>query len=56
MMCKRGKADVEKACMGVAGTVSAEVDLAAKNVTVVGTASVDALKAAITEAGYDVVE
>jgi Cu+-exporting ATPase len=56
MMCKHCKAHVEKACMGVAGTVSAEVDLAAKNVTVVGTASVDALKAAITEAGYDVVE
>ena len=56
MMCKHCKAHVEKACMGVAGTVSAEVDLTAKNVTVVGTASVEDLKAAITEAGYDVVE
>ena len=56
MMCKHCKAHVEKACMGVAGTVSAEVDLAAKNVTVVGTASVETLKAAITEAGYDVVD
>ena len=56
MMCKHCKAHVEKACMGVAGTVSAEVDLAAKNVTVVGTASVEALKAAITEAGYDVID
>jgi Cu+-exporting ATPase len=53
MMCKHCKAHVEKACMGVAGTVSAEVDLAAKNVTVVGTASVDALKAALAP-GYPV--
>ncbi len=56
MMCKHCKAHVEKACMGVAGTISAEVDLAAKNVTVIGTASVEALKAAITEEGYDVME
>ena len=56
MMCKHCKAHVEKACMGVAGTVSAEVDLTAKNVTVIGTASLEALKAAITEAGYDVVD
>ncbi|MBR2890326.1 MAG: heavy metal translocating P-type ATPase [Oscillospiraceae bacterium] len=56
MMCKHCKAHVEKACKGVAGTVDAVVDLAAKNVTVTGTASLEALKAAITEAGYDVVE
>ena len=56
MMCKHCKAHVEKACMGVAGTVSAEVDLTAKNVTVIGTASKEALTAAITEAGYDVVD
>jgi copper chaperone CopZ len=47
---------VEKACKGVAGTVDAVVDLQAKNVTVTGTASVEALKAAITEAGYDVID
>ena len=56
MMCKHCKAHVEKACKGVAGTVDAVVDLAAKNVTVTGTADLEALKAAITEAGYDVVE
>ena len=56
MMCKHCKAHVEKACKGVEGTVDAVVDLEAKNVTVTGTASVEALKAAITEAGYDVVE
>jgi copper chaperone len=56
MMCKHSKAHVEKACMGVAGTVSDEVDLTDKNVTVIGTASKEALTAAITEAGYDVVD
>ena len=56
MMCKHCKAHVEKACKGVAGTVEAVVDLAAKNVTVTGTADPAALKAAITEAGYDVTD
>ena len=56
MMCVHCKAHVEKACMGVAGTVSAQVDLQAKNVTVVGTAKVEDLMKAITEAGYEVVE
>ena len=56
MMCKHCKAHVEKACKGVAGTVDAVVDLEAKNVTVTGTADVEALKAAITEAGYDVID
>jgi copper chaperone CopZ len=56
MMCKHCKAHVEKACKSVPGTVDAVVDLQAKNVTVTGSADVAALKAAITEAGYDVVE
>ena len=56
MMCKHCKAHVEKACKAVEGTVDAVVDLAAKNVTVTGTASVEALKAAIVEAGYEVGE
>ena len=47
---------VHLACKGVEGTVDAVVDLEAKNVTVTGTAAVEALKAAITEAGYDVVD
>ncbi len=55
MMCKHCKAHVEKACKGVEGTVDAVVDLEAKNVTVTGTASLEALKAAITEAGYEVI-
>ena len=56
MMCKHCKAHVEKACKGVPGTVDAVVDLEAKNVSVTGTASVENLKAAIVEAGYEVVE
>ncbi len=56
MMCKHCKAHVEKACKGVNGTVDAVVDLAAGNVTVTGSANLDELKAAIVEAGYEVVE
>ena len=56
MMCKHCKAHVEKACKGVAGTVDAVVDLMAKNVTVTGTADLEALKAAIVEAGYEVID
>ena len=56
MMCKHCKAHVEKACKGVAGTVDAVVDLDAKNVKVTGTADLEALKAAIVDAGYEVVE
>ena len=56
MMCKHCKAHVEKACKGVAGTVDAVVDLAAKNVTVTGTADLEALKAAIVDAGYEVTD
>lgn len=56
MMCMHCKAHVEKACKSVAGTVDAVVDLEAKNVTVTGDASVEALKKAIIDAGYEVVE
>lgn len=56
MMCNHCKAHVEKACKEVAGTVDAIVDLQAKQVTVSGTASVDSLKKAIVDAGYEVVE
>jgi len=55
MMCPHCKAMVEKVCKAVPGTVDAVVDLQAKNVTVTGDASVDALKKAITDAGYEVV-
>ncbi len=56
MMCPHCKAAVEKACKAVAGTVDAVVDLQAKNVTVTGDASVEALKQAIVDAGYEVVQ
>ena len=56
MMCVHCKAMVEKVCKAVPGTVDAVVDLQAKNVTVTGEADVAALKKAITDAGYEVVE
>lgn len=56
MMCNHCKARVEKVCNAVEGVSSAVVDLAAKTVTVVGTADVSLLKKAITTAGYKVVE
>ncbi len=55
MMCPHCKARVEAVCKAVAGTVDAVVDLQEKNVTVTGDASVEALKKAITEAGYEVI-
>ena len=56
MMCTHCKAMVEKVCKGVAGAEDAVVDLQAKTVTVTGNASADALKKAITDAGYEVIE
>ena len=56
MMCVHCKAMVEKVCKAVPGTVDAVVDLQAKNVTVTGDADVTALKKAIVDAGYEVVE
>lgn len=54
-MCAHCKAAVERACMGVAGTQDAQVDLQEKTVTVIGTASRDALREAIENAGYQVI-
>ena len=56
MMCKHCKARVEKVCKAVPGTQEAEVDLMAKTVTVTGNADVAALKQAIIDADYEVVE
>jgi copper chaperone CopZ len=56
MMCGHCTASVEKACMRVAGTVSAVASLDEKTVTVTGTASYEDLKKAITAEDYDVVE
>jgi copper chaperone CopZ len=46
---------VEQVCKAVPGATDAVVDLQAKNVTVSGAADVEALKKAITDAGYEVV-
>lgn len=56
MMCGHCKARVEKVCKEVPGTEDAVVDLAAKTVTVTGNADLAALKKAITDADYTVVE
>ena len=56
MMCKHCKARVESVCKGVSGVTDAVVDLEAKTVTVSGTADVQAVKKAIADAGYQVVE
>ena len=56
MMCPHCKAMVEKVCKAVSGTTNAVVDLQAKNVTVTGDADVTALKKAIVDAGYEVID
>ena len=55
MMCPHCKARVESVCKAVEGTQDAVVDLQQKIVTVTGKADLDALKKAITDAGYEVV-
>ena len=56
MMCPHCKAMVEKVCKAVPGTQDAVVDLSAKTVTVIGDPELTAVKQAITDAGYEVVE
>ena len=56
MMCGHCKATVEKVCSKVPGCTAAVVDLAEKNVTVSGNPDIAAVKKAITDAGYEVVE
>ena len=56
MMCKHCKARVESVCKAVPGVADAVVDLEAKTVTVSGTADVQAVKKAIADADYEVVE
>ena len=55
MMCVHCKARVESVCKSVAGVTDAVVDLQKKQVTVTGNASVEAVKKAIADAGYEVV-
>ena len=56
MMCGHCTAAVEKACMGVPGTLDAKADLEKKQVTVQGEANCDALEKAIVEAGYTILK
>ena len=56
MMCPHCKARVEGVCKAVSGTADAVVDLDKKQVTVTGNFAVDAVKRAITDAGYIVQE
>ena len=56
MMCSHCTASVEKACMAVPGTVRAVASLEQKNVTVTGTADLEALKKAIIDEDYEILE
>lgn len=56
MMCTHCKAMVEKVCKAVPGATDAVVDLQKKQVTVMGNADLEALRKAITDAGYEVIE
>ena len=56
MMCKHCKATVEKACLAVPGVESAEVDLLQKNVAIVGNADLEAIKKAIREEDFEILE
>ena len=55
MMCTHCKARVETVCKAVPGVTDAVVNLEAKQVSILGNASVEALKKAITDAGYEVI-
>lgn len=52
--CGHCKAAIEKELAPVEGVESAVVDVEGRTVTVVGTASEDAVRAAVDEAGYEV--
>ena len=56
MMCGHCKARVEKALKAVAGVETVEISLENKTATVTGRADASALRQAVTDAGYQVVE
>lgn len=56
MMCTHCQARVEKLCRQMPGVTDAVVDLKAKTVTVTGDPDIQAVKKAINDAGYRVVE
>ena len=56
MMCGHCTAAVEKACLSVTGVESAIANLEANNVTVVGNFDVEAVKKAIRNEDYEILE
>ncbi len=56
MMCSHCTAAVERACKAVPGVENAVANLEEKNVTVTGNADLEALKQAIRDADYEVLE
>ena len=54
MMCQHCVAHVRKALEGVPGVETVEVSLENKNATITGSPDVEALKAAVKDAGYEV--
>lgn len=56
MSCGHCKAAVEKALKAVPGVETAVVDLENKQAVVTGSAAMAAMREAVEEAGYDVVE
>lgn len=56
MTCGHCKSSVEKALLKVSGVTQAEVDLAHKQVVVIGTTDRSILAKAIEEAGYRVIK
>ena len=54
MMCPHCKARVEQVCKAITGVTDAVVDLQDKSVAVTGSPDFDAVKKAITDAGYEV--
>lgn len=56
MMCEHCKARVEKALKAVAGVENVEISLENKTAIVTGNADPAALKQAVIDAGYQVIE
>ena len=56
MSCRHCKAAVEKALKAVAGVETAVVDLEKKQAVVTGNAVMGAMREAVEDAGYEVVE
>jgi len=56
MSCGHCKAAVEKALKAVAGVETAVVDLEKKQAVVTGNAAMQAMREAVEDAGYEVIE